>query len=361
MKMMTKMKCVCIFSLFGVVASLPGIAAAVEPDTADKWYARGVWYRKRDQPQKALEAFSHAHALAPSAKTRGQMGFAEHDLGRFVSADQHLAEALAAESDPWVVKNRRYLDEALSLTRRHLAQITVVGPSGASVTVQRAAAGTLPLSRPLTLVEGEVLLSVGLAGYLPWEQRLVVRGGKALTVTADLVPDRRELPDFSQAALKSQPSLSEPPVPVLPGGNSVRSPAADVVPGKQPPDEGRTESKTTPLHVAGWATAGLAAVAGGLALFEHVMWRARVSEFNHRVPLCAEKDPGRGAPGCQTIYANALTARNLAFVGYTVGAVSAVSSVLLFNLRTTSITKSTVAGERACGIGPSSVICRGTF
>ena len=119
---------------------------AASPETAEEWNALGVKHRKRLEPERALDAFRRAHELAPTARSRGQMGFVEHDLGRYLEAEQHLSEALAAERDPWVIRNRKFLVEALALTRSHLGRVIVDGPPGAAVSVGGAPVGTLPLA-----------------------------------------------------------------------------------------------------------------------------------------------------------------------------------------------------------------------
>ena len=167
---------------------------AASPETTEEWNALGVKHRKRLEPERALEAFRRAHELAPTARSRGQMGFVEHDLGRYLEAEQHLSEALAAERDPWVIRNRKFLGEALALTRSHLGRVTVDGPPGAAVRLGGAPVGTLPLNGPISSTEGKTSVTVTAAGYLPWEQQLTITGGRQVRLTADLVPDRRDLP-----------------------------------------------------------------------------------------------------------------------------------------------------------------------
>jgi hypothetical protein len=199
-----------------VALSLWAIPAAAEPQTAEEWNALGVQHRKNLKPEQALEAFRKAHELAPSAKSRGQLGFVEHDLGQYVFAEQHLLESLSAEADPWVIKNRKFLEEALALTRRHLGHVVVNGPAGATVRVQGAPVGTLPLARPLSLPEGETWIAVSAPGFLTWEQRLTITGGKEVELTADLVPDRRDLPGVDRPPALGQSGPRSLTAPALP-------------------------------------------------------------------------------------------------------------------------------------------------
>ena len=280
-----------------VLAALPVLwspSASADHQTADEWNAQGVQHRKQLQPAKALEAFRKAHEIHPTARSRGQMGFVEHDLGQYLAAEQHLVEALAVESDPWVMKNRKYLSEALELTRRHLGHVTVNGPAGATVTVQGTPVGTLPLSRPLSLLEGETSIEVSGAGYLPWEQRLTIAPGKTVDLTADLVPDRRDLPGLNPTPVSGTPSVDRPtlaasrdqPAGSPAAGDVWRRRGAWTLVGvgaalagaalwshttREPscPDTGRTCNE---LPRSSWPTVALAggsvlAAAGGIALF----------------------------------------------------------------------------------------------
>jgi hypothetical protein len=237
--------------------------AAAEPDSAEGWNAAGVRHRKKLEPVKALEAFRRAHEIDASPKSRGQMGFVEHDLGQFTAAEQHLAEALAAHKDPWVIKNRRFLAEALAMTRLRLGRVSVRGPAGATVRVKGAPVGTLPLSLPLSLPEGKTWIAVAAPGHLPWEQRLTITGGKELEVVADLVPDRRDLPD-----------IHPPPDRHVAAGPAGASTLSDQPPGTLTPEP-------HPRTVA-WTLVGVGAALAGAAVWS----------FTTREPSCPAAYPG---------------------------------------------------------------------
>ena len=57
--------------------------------------------------------FERAHAVAPSARTVGQMGLVETALQRWVDAESHLLASLSSADDAWVKKNRGFLEQAL--------------------------------------------------------------------------------------------------------------------------------------------------------------------------------------------------------------------------------------------------------
>ena len=169
-------------------------ADAQAADPAEALIAQGVEYRRTREYDKALEAFQKAHALAPSPRTLGQMALVEHDLRRWLEADQHLTAALASPEHPWIVRSRKYLVEVHEAVRRHIGEVVVTGPPGAKVSVDGRAVGELPLARPVRVTEGEATVEITAPDFLPFTQKVIVAGGRKVTVEADLVPDRRSLP-----------------------------------------------------------------------------------------------------------------------------------------------------------------------
>src|SRR5690348_1479409 len=87
---------------------LSSAAAGSETDdhAAAAMIARGLDLRRQGKPAEALEMFQRAHAIAPSARTLGQMGLVEGTLEHWTDAEDHLTAALAASDDPWIRKNR---------------------------------------------------------------------------------------------------------------------------------------------------------------------------------------------------------------------------------------------------------------
>jgi hypothetical protein len=232
-----------MFGVQNVALAAPG------PDSPDGWNARGVQYRKQGENEKALDAFRRAHDMVASPRSLGQMGLVEHDLGRYVAAERHLTEALLAVADPWIVKNRPFLIEALQLVRRHLAHLTITGPAGATVTVAGEPAGVLPLAEPVSLTEGMRSIEVTLAGFLPWKHEAALVPGDSLELVADLVPERRELPAVSPSEPGPGPTAISRIIPTEPP------------PGPTPPSPW--------IRRAAWATAGLTAalIAGAVVSY----------------------------------------------------------------------------------------------
>lgn len=180
-------------------------AAAAAP-TAEELLAQGVEARRKGDHATALELFRSAHAAEPSPRTLAQMGLAELSLRRWLDSEMHLGEALEQPKFPWIRKNRGPLDEALASARAHIGTIAVSGPVGAHVAIGQRAVGVLPLSNPAKVEEGKTTVTVRSTGFLDFVQEVTVVGGKVLSVTAELVPDRRQLPSVSEGQVAAAPS-----------------------------------------------------------------------------------------------------------------------------------------------------------
>lgn len=168
-------------SVFG-----PGVVAA-EPN-ADALIAQGLELRRQGQAAEALPLFQKAHALEPTPRTRGQLGLVEASLQRWADADSHLTAALESPAEPWVSSNRKLLDKALAVTRQHIGELVIEGPSGAHVFVSGRGSRTLPLTAPIRVGEGEVRVSAIAAGFKQQIQVVRIEGGKRTSVALKLVP-----------------------------------------------------------------------------------------------------------------------------------------------------------------------------
>jgi hypothetical protein len=165
--------------------------AAPSADPAEALIEQGVKLRVEGKHADALELFTRAHALSPSARTLAQMGLAEGSLRRWLDAEGHLVAALDAHDTPWIEnrRNREALEQALVSVRRHIGSVTVLGPEGAEVSVDGKAAGRLPLAAPLRLAEGDARIDGTAAGRKPATARVSVTGGETSTVILELPPE----------------------------------------------------------------------------------------------------------------------------------------------------------------------------
>jgi len=162
---------------------------------AEDLIREGVALRREGEDDAALEKFESAYALHPTPRGKAQIGLAEAALGRWVIAEAHLEEALAAESDPWITQARPTLERTLQTVRQRLGSIEVLGGvPGAEVRLDGRPVGTLPLDAPIRVVAGTVTLVVDHPDHYPVERRVVVPRARLTRETVQLNPRPREAP-----------------------------------------------------------------------------------------------------------------------------------------------------------------------
>jgi hypothetical protein len=172
---------------FIVLFAATSVAAADEANP-DGLIQQGLDRRRDGKPAEALELFQRAHAIAPSPRTFGQMGLVETSLERWVDADMHLSVALTNPDDPWIRKNRAFLEQALATSKQHIGDLVIKGPPGAEVFVDGKSVGTLPAVPPLHLAEGTVSVSATAAGFQPFDQTVAIRASERTPLTVTLSP-----------------------------------------------------------------------------------------------------------------------------------------------------------------------------
>jgi hypothetical protein len=196
---------VCLMSIV-----ICGVGQAAEPG-ADELITRGLELRRQAKPEQALEMFQRAHALAPSPRTLGQMGLVEASLEHWLDAETHLTGSLAMPDDAWVRKNRTFLDQALKISRDHIGELVIAGPTGTDVAVDGRHVGTLPDVQPMKLVQGNAVVTANGAGFKDFSKTVVIEGGAKTSLAIVLDPSER-LPAVALAAPVPLPA-SSPPLP----------------------------------------------------------------------------------------------------------------------------------------------------
>jgi hypothetical protein len=257
----------------GVWAQTPPQKQKEDPVTAADWNRRGVELRRSGEHEKALEAFQRADAIARTPKSRAQMGIVEHDLGKFVPAEEHLTEALDARNDAWVTEHRKDIVAVREKVRQHLGNLQLSGGQpGALVTIQAKPIGKMPIDKPIRVEEGETLITVTAPGWLTWQQRIKVKAGSDHDVKVDLVPDRQTLPDIT------------PPPPLAPQAGSGAPPRSTS------PVNLTTEAPTKP-EVKSYRQAGWIVIGAGVAIAA-----ASAAYLVATRKDCGDVECGRSAP-----------------------------------------------------------------
>jgi len=234
-------------ALCGVAqAQAPATAPAAAPATteAEALILQGLQLREQGKDFDALQLFERAHALAPSPRALAQRALAEQALGRWVQAEEHLREALASTSDPWIVQHRAALEGALAVIGEHLGHLQINGGvAGAELRLDGRLVGRLPLSAPMRVVVGRPLLEVTLAGHYPVRREITIKAGSLSTETIELVP-----------------------VPALaPAAEREGEPATNAGVEQQAAAEPRDAGGLSPIVF--WTAAGVTAAVGAVALW----------------------------------------------------------------------------------------------
>ena len=297
-----------------VLAVVPPVARAAGPETeADALIAKGLELRRQEKQIDALDLFQRAHAIAPSSRTLGQMGLVEASLQRWAAAEDHVTAALATPNDPWVRKNRGFLDQALATARGHVGELEIVGPAGTEVSLDGKPVGCLPAVPVLRRSEGPVVVTATGAGFKDFSKTVAIAGGARTSLAIVLDP------------VESRPVIAlSPPVP------QVASPLPPPVP--EPP---RRSWKT-------WTGGTLAAAGAGL-----LVWGA--------VSITVDGKDACGSltgPGCRAVYDTKTAGWALAAGGAAV--VTGGTILLLTGLSSSS-------SEIAVSFTPTSLLLHGRF
>jgi hypothetical protein len=275
------------------------VAWASDPARAEDLIRRANDLRREGKDPAAFPLLQEAYRIARSPRTAAQLGLVELSLSYWLEAERHLSEALETTSNVWIDRNRQALDTALASARNHVGSLDVDGtPTKAEVRVNDAPAGNLPLSAPIKVIEGQVMIEVRAPGHVPQSRTVAVTGRSSQHLSFQLAPT--SLPSATDSSTRSSPSdhpVSEPSNwrPALP-----------------------------------WIAAGAAAVAAGLAVWQHVRWQHDVGAFED-IGQCGTTEAMRGANArCEPLYNSYTSERTRTFVGYGVAAVFGATAAVLF-------------------------------
>jgi hypothetical protein len=193
------------------------VAALVSPlahaDDVDALIKHGIELRKKGQDREALAEFQKALAIQSSPKVLAQVGLAEYALGLWVSAEEHLADALKQDADPWIKRNKSALTEATAGVAGHLSSVEVWGdPPGADVTVNGKLVGKLPSPPPARVVAGAVSLVVRAPGYEEVTRTLQAGPGELVRENVQMVAIPAPVPRLTPAREpKNEPVVDRRP------------------------------------------------------------------------------------------------------------------------------------------------------
>jgi hypothetical protein len=201
-----------------VVVLVSPIALA---DDVDALVKHGIELRKKGQDREALAEFQKALAIQSSPKVLAQVGLAEYALGLWVSADEHLADALKQDTDPWIKRNKAALTEAAAGVAGRLSTVEVWGdPAGADVTINGKVVGKLPSPPAARVVAGPVSVVVRAAGYQELTRTLQAGPGELVRENVQMVAIPAPVPHLTSAPEPTRGPVVDPR-PLDPGEKPV--------------------------------------------------------------------------------------------------------------------------------------------
>jgi tetratricopeptide (TPR) repeat protein len=284
---------------------------------------RGIDLRRQGKDAEALAVFKEAHQARPTPRSLAQIALAESALGRFVEAERHLQEALAAK-DEWIAKNREVLEKALAGIGQKLGTL-VIRTRAAEVLVnnEKASAGEI------RSLPGSYEIEVRAADHEPARRIVTVTAGSRVEVVLDPTPLQKTTPP--------------PPAPVPP---PVFAPQSPFVISTPPPPA--VEPQSSSKRTWAWVSTAGAVLSLGAGAYGLGMYLDRSSDYR----AC-----GRNAPRSQECPGDleALeTGRAIAVGGFAVGAISA-------GLATWFFMSSAPKRQVACGPMGLGLSCGGTL
>lgn len=299
---------------------------------------QGRALRRAGRNAEALESFRAAYAQRPTPEAAGQIGFAEHALGRWEPAWRHLREALAEPRDPWVVAQREALDFSLRAVEARLGSLRVEsGAPGATVEIAGRVVATLPMTEPLRVAGGTVVIETRAPGFRPDRREVAVGEGETVRVVVQLAPE-------------ASPERVEAPAPQVIVRTVVVPAEPRVVTS---PTEPARPSGT--LRALAWVATGSAAlfVGGGVAAM--FLRDAAAARWNDDA-RCLGGGRTR-EQNCGDDRAAVGTMDALMIAGYVGGGVLAVSAIVAFAAAPHARAEPRVS----VGLGPGGVSVGGRF
>jgi PEGA domain len=290
---------------------------------------QAVELRRSGDDQGALALLQQAYAMGRAPRTAGQLGLCEQALGRWSDAENYITEALKAESDAWVKKNRRVLEDALVVVKSHIARIEIDGePEGAELWVNGVLAGKLPLTAPVRVSAGEIEVELRAPGF--------VRESKTL---------RLEAGQYQRIVLRaSKQTVAPPPVPVVGPAPPPATPSTTTVVVKleereraqQAPVPATTSSSgpSTGRAAAKWVTWVLGAAALGVGTYGVTQNSSLVAAFNKTCAIkngqAVDRTLGLANKDCEAKRSDYESKAHLGTAGFIAGGVLVATGLVLW-------------------------------
>lgn len=166
-----------------------GLVAEAAPADArvEALVQQGMEARRRHDDAEAVRLFESAVALSRDGRTLCQLGMAEAAVGRWVEAEQHLTEGLAA-GGRWVEERRAELSSQREFVASHVGELTILCETAGATVAIAGTVHTLPMRGPVRVAVGQTEFTVEARGHRPVTRTALVRAEHPSTETVRLVP-----------------------------------------------------------------------------------------------------------------------------------------------------------------------------
>lgn len=260
----------CLFAAFalllGSLVASPSLAQ--DRDAARAAFQSGVESYSARRFAEALESFQAAYRIAPHPSVRVNMANCYEGLGRPVEALNHFERFLIEAENPAPAQERE-VRAAIARLQQQVGEVFFdIEPEGTTVTIDDETTLTAPILDGIKLSAGTHTIRATRPGHTPYEERIEIEGGA-----------RRELPIYLEAAaLSSDVGASE------------------VITEPTEEEEGGGVRLTTPVLIAGGATAVLgvsALIVGLMAIGSNSSFDEAVEDSNNPMLTRAERAEAR--------------------------------------------------------------------
>jgi tetratricopeptide (TPR) repeat protein len=285
---------------------------------AGERYARGLTLYGDGEFLLALVEFERAYQLSNNYKVLYNIGQVRIQLGRYAKAKEALEDYLKAGGTSLSAERTQAVNKDLATLAERTATLNIITPEvGADISLDGKVIATSPLSAPLIVDAGEHNLVLHKAGFYDAAQSVTLAGHDQLELTVELKP-----------------------IPVAIQGKSGDERSPLVATGKH---------STTPMWVSWAATGTLAATAGVVGYFG-------ISKANDLESMRTEYNVSR-----EQLDKTQRSARTLlAISDITAGLAVVAGGVALYLTLSRPSEKPSPSGL-ALGLAPDGVRLRGSF
>jgi len=247
-------------------------ASSAGPDEAA--IQRGLRLRKAGDDAGALPEFQNAYRLARTPRAAAQLGLVEQALGHWDDAEVHLSEAIRTASDAWVEKNRSALQKSLALVKDHVGTLQVTGePEGAEVYVNGRRRDQIPMSKPISVMAGDVDVEVRAPGYKRAAQKVTIAAYQYRPLVIRL--ERLEGAGAAPVAVASAPMDPVARPVAEPIGAQPAAATAQAGSGEAP--TATIDGQRSVWPIVGWSMAGAGAVTAAVGVFEALAGQSKIN------------------------------------------------------------------------------------